>query len=86
MGLLGSSLSSQQEDLLTEHFTQAVLCFDGDDTCRAATEDCVMRLARRMFVRVAPVPAGRQPDEMNSEELEELLKVDPIVKTVFGSE
>ena len=75
MSLLGSSLSSQQEDLLAEHFSQVVLCFDGDDAGRAATEGCVQHLARRMFVRVAPVPDGRQPDEMSRKELEELLSL-----------
>ena len=75
VGLLGSSLSSQQEDLLAQHFDQVILCLDGDAAGRAATDDCVKRLARRMFVRAVDVPDGRQPDDMTSEELEQLLSL-----------
>ena len=76
VGLLGSSLSEAQEDLLVSHFNRFVLLFDGDDAGRKVTEDSLTRLARRAFVRVIELPDGRQPDQFSPEELRLIVGLD----------
>ncbi len=73
LGLMGSSLSEEQEKLLAEHFREAVLLFDGDDAGRAATVEIAPRLARRMFVRAVDLAADSQPDRLSSEEIRAIL-------------
>lgn len=78
VGLLGSSLSEAQEDLLVSHFNRFVLLFDGDDAGRKATADCLARLARRAFVHVIELPDGRQPDQFSPEELRLIVGLDEL--------
>lgn len=73
VGLMGSSLSSAQEELLVENFDQVVLMLDDDDAGRVATDDCLKRLARRLFVRAIVLPDGKQPDMLSAEEFEAIL-------------
>jgi DNA primase len=56
-----SSLSAQQQDLFCHGFGRIVLLFDGDGAGRTATEECVKRLCRMVFVRVIDLPNGKQP-------------------------
>ncbi|MGH9822000.1 MAG: CHC2 zinc finger domain-containing protein, partial [Blastocatellia bacterium] len=65
VSLLGSSLSAQQEDLLARYFKRAILLFDGDDAGRAATNDCLQRLGRRLWVTAISLRDGIQPDELS---------------------
>lgn len=74
LALMGSSLSEQQERLLAEHFKVAVLLFDGDDAGRAATDQCLLRLGRKMWVKAVMLPDGKQPDSLAAEELRGLLE------------
>ena len=74
VALLGSSLSRQQEDLLTRHFQGTVFMFDGDEAGRRATRDCLSRLSGRIFVRAITLPDGKQPDMLTAKEIEHLLK------------
>ena len=67
--LMGSSLSEDQEEILCRNFRKVLLMFDGDEAGRACTEDCLRRLSRRLWVRVADVPEGRQPDQLTDEEI-----------------
>jgi DNA primase len=76
VSLLGSSLSSVQEEMLVSEFGQLVLLFDGDEAGRQATEDCLKRLARRAFVHVIELPDGKQPDQYSDEELRFLVAPD----------
>jgi DNA primase len=73
VGLMGSSLSEEQEKLLAEHFHEAVLLLDGDDAGRAATPEIAARLVRSMFVRAVDLAAGAQPDRFSSEEIKAIL-------------
>ncbi|MDP2896374.1 MAG: CHC2 zinc finger domain-containing protein [bacterium] len=75
VALLGSSLSAEQEEMLGAHFNRAVLFFDGDEAGRGATEDCLNRLSRKLFVRAVDLPDGKQPDMLDERELRELLEV-----------
>ena len=71
--LLGSSLSEEQEELLATHFKRAMLMLDGDEAGRAATDECLKRLGRRMFVKALELPDGKQPDMLSREEIVLLL-------------
>lgn len=74
VGLLGSNLSKEQELLLVEHFRRVVLCFDGDAAGSSATGECLDRLASRMFVKAIRLPAGVQPDQLDTAELNHVLR------------
>jgi DNA primase len=76
LGLLGSSLSEVQEELLAQNFHQMILLFDGDDAGRKATEDCLKRLAKHGFVHVIELPDGRQPDQFSPDELHLIVGLD----------
>ena len=73
VALMGSSLSSEQEAVICRCFTGAVLLFDGDEAGKSATDECLGRLGRKLWVKAVSIPAGRQPDQLNSEELQALL-------------
>jgi DNA primase len=72
VALMGSSLSEAQEKLLACHFKSACLMLDGDEAGRYATDDCLVRLGRRMWIWAAVLPGGKQPDQMSDEELRRL--------------
>jgi len=46
---------------------------DGDEPGRLATAECVTRLATQIWVRAVLVPEGKQPDQLSSEELQQIL-------------
>jgi DNA primase len=73
VALMGCSLSNEQEEVLCRRFTGAVLLFDGDEAGKAATDECLARLGRKLWVKAISVPAGRQPDQLSTEELQALL-------------
>jgi hypothetical protein len=73
VALMGSSMSTQQEELMAGHFKSACLMLDGDDTRRSATNECLVRLGRRMWVLTVELPDGRQPDQLSEEQLRRLL-------------
>jgi DNA primase len=71
--LMGSSLSTVQEELLCGHFNAAVILLDGDETGRKGTEECLLRLGRRIWTKAVCLPDGKQPDQLSGEELRQLL-------------
>ena len=73
VGLMGWSLSEEQEKILAEHFHEAVLMLDGDEAGRAATPEIAARIARKMFVRTVDLTTGAQPDRFSSEEIKAIL-------------
>ena len=74
VGILGSALSAEQEDLLCKYFPRGVVvCFDGDSAGRSATEDCIARLVRRVLVKAVYLADSKQPDMLTAEELQKLL-------------
>jgi DNA primase len=77
VSIMGSSLSSQQEEALVKASSSRsgiILMFDEDDAGRAGREKALVRLSRRMFVRVVPLPQeGAQPDHLTENELHALL-------------
>lgn len=73
VSILGSSLSLQQEDLLCRYFKRTVLLFDGHDAGRNATNDCLLRLGKRLWVTAISLPVGLQPDELPKASLTDML-------------
>jgi DNA primase len=69
VALMGSLMSEVQEELFATHFKGITLMPDGDEAGKRATEEIALRLARRVFVRIASVLDGRQPDELSDDEL-----------------
>jgi DNA primase len=67
IGLIGSSLSEEQE-LLLERFKYLIPFLDGDAAGRAAAAHALPRLARRSFIRVVELPEG-QPDQLTEEDI-----------------
>jgi DNA primase len=74
VALMGSSLSAEQEDLLCNHFSGAVLLFDGDDAGKAATDDCLLKIGRRIWVRAIMLGLGEQPDTLTAERIVTLVE------------
>jgi DNA primase len=74
VALLGSSLSAEQEQLITAEFSPMVLLLDGDEAGWRAANDCLKRLSRKLFVRTVDLPDGKQPDGLTAQELRELLE------------
>ncbi len=74
VALMGCSMSERQEELLAAAgFAHVVVMLDGDEAGRKATEEITWRLGRNMWVRVACVLDGKQPDQLDGEELAGLL-------------
>jgi DNA primase len=73
IALMGSTLSSEQETVLTENFSRIVLMLDGDEAGREATMEIAQRLVRRMFVKAIALPDGAQPDHFCPNEICSLL-------------
>lgn len=71
---LGSSLSPVQEGLLCRHFKRVLLLFDGDDAGWQCTDDCLVRLGRKLWVRALDLPSGHQPDHLAVDDLAALLR------------
>jgi len=73
VALMGSSLSAWQEEKLCEHFERIVLMFDGDDSGRKCTNDCLVRLGRRRWVRAIELEEGEDPAAWPAESLNRML-------------
>ena len=74
VALMGCSLSDEQEAQLVARFRQVVVLLDGDHSGRKAAGEIAGRLAQKLWVRVVDVPDGKQPDELSTQELQELLR------------
>jgi DNA primase len=64
VGLMGSSLSPEQERVLVERFERVMLMLDGDGAGQVATPVISAKLTGRCHVVVVPVPDGMQPDQL----------------------
>jgi DNA primase len=74
VALMGCSMSGEQEIQLASHFRQVIIMLDGDEPGRKAATELAGRLARRLYVRVMDLPDGKQPDEISTEKLLEVLR------------
>jgi DNA primase len=72
VALMGSSLSDVQAEKLAA-FDRVILMLDGDEAGREAAPKIAAELARRLLVRIATVPEGKQPDLLSTEEIKRIL-------------
>ena len=71
VALLGANISGRQSELLDTYFRKLVVMLDGDDAGRRASRALA---ARWPAAHMAWVPAGWQPDQLSSEEIERTLR------------
>lgn len=74
VALMGTVLSGVAETLLLARFRKVILMLDGDDRGRQASQRIAAQLAGRCSVRLAWLPGGKQPDQLNREEIRALLR------------
>ena len=73
VGLMGSTLSRPQADLLVSRFNHAVLMLDGDDAGRKGTAATHALLKERMSVTAISLDDESQPDQLAFDQLRHLL-------------
>lgn len=73
VGLMGSTLSRYQADLLTTHFDRVVLMLDGDEAGQQGALSIAQTLGVHMSVSTISLVDGRQPDQLSREEIRRLL-------------
>ncbi|MGO8697801.1 MAG: CHC2 zinc finger domain-containing protein [Limisphaerales bacterium] len=73
VALMGSTMSSAQEELIRTHtnaHSRAIVMLDEDDAGRAGREDIALRLAKFLFVKVHIFEQeGRQPEQLSADEV-----------------
>jgi DNA primase len=75
VALMGRTLSNTQEELLTRSGAKRLtLLLDGDEPGRAAAQELLSRLSRKLSVRVLRLPADSQPDTVDQDVLLKLLQ------------
>jgi DNA primase len=74
VALMGCTMSEEQERLLVAHADMVLVMLDADEAGRKGTEELLLRLGRRVWVKAITVPEGKQPDQLTAEELQQLLK------------
>ncbi|HNQ87872.1 MAG TPA: toprim domain-containing protein [Verrucomicrobiota bacterium] len=78
VGLMGSSMSGAQEELIRQHTdfrSQILVMLDEDDAGRAGREEIARRLAPWFFVKIHVFEkAGTQPDQLSAEEVAALVR------------
>jgi hypothetical protein len=71
VALMGASVSDRQAELLDTYFGELVVMLDGDEVGWRASR---VLAARWPAAYMAWVPAGWQPDQLSSEEIERILR------------
>lgn len=64
VGLMGSSMSPEQEALILDHFNYITVMVDWDDAGRRAQEQIAFRLCRKIFVKIHELPEGLGLDKL----------------------
>jgi DNA primase len=76
VALMGSTMSTPQEELIRKHtngHSQIIVMLDEDDAGRASRDDIASRLAKFCFVKVHQFETpGTQPDQLTAEEVSQL--------------
>ena len=77
VALMGSTMSSAQEELIHEHTDangRIILMLDEDEAGQTGREDIAARLSRFCFVKAHVFPkSGMQPEDLSAEELQEIV-------------
>jgi DNA primase len=75
VALMGSTLSETQQKLIVEAVGsqgRVTLCFDGDQSGQAATQDALERLSQQVFVKAVRLDEQVQPDDLQEDEIKAL--------------
>ena len=76
IALMGSTMSSAQEELIKQHtdrHSQVIVMLDEDEAGRAGREDIAVRLAKFVFVKVHTFAEdGQQPEDLSVVEVKQL--------------
>ena len=72
VGINGSHINETQVDKILKWFDSVVLLMDGDPAGIEAARKIEARLSRRMHVTTHVIPDGRDPNQMEIEEVEDL--------------
>jgi DNA primase len=77
VALMGSSLSTAQEEIICRHVSkqsQVILMLDEDEAGQAGREEIAGRLAKHCFVRIHQFEApATQPEELRAEDLKQIV-------------
>jgi DNA primase len=73
VGLMGSTLSRCQADLLTGHFDGVLLMLDGDEAGRDGARSAAQALGTLVSVSTISLDDGRQPDQLAPGEIRRLI-------------
>lgn len=73
VALMGGSMSLGQVEKAVQFFSEVVYLPDGDDAGLEIAKRVKTALERRLPVRIASVPDGKDPDELTDEELSDAL-------------
>jgi DNA primase len=73
VAIMGLSPSARQRDLLIGNFDEVILMLDGDEAGRRASDHVASGLAGSVRLQLATVPEGKQPDQLETNELRHLL-------------
>jgi DNA primase len=71
--LMGSKLSDRQAGLIGTYFDQVILMLDADEAGKAATAAVSTALSSILAVQIVELASGTQPDQLASEEINQLL-------------
>jgi DNA primase len=71
--LMGSKLSDRQAELIGIYFDQVILMLDADEAGKAATAAAGTTLSSILSVQIVELASGTQPDQLASEEIDQLL-------------
>jgi DNA primase len=71
--LMGSKLSDRQTELIGTYFDQVILMLDADEAGKAATAAAGTALSSILGVQIVELASGTQPDQLASEEINQLL-------------
>jgi DNA primase len=74
VALMGCSMSEQQAELLVSAADMVLLMLDGDDAGRRGTDEIMVRIGRRVWVKSIDLSEAHQPDQMSAEEIQAVLK------------
>jgi DNA primase len=74
VALMGSALYEPQRYALRERFRHVILLLDGDATGRKAGTVAAQKLRPDCNVRVVPLPAGLQPDQLPATDIRQALQ------------
>jgi DNA primase len=75
VAVMGCKLSQEQRHLLAANFSAALLLFDGDAAGIAGAQAGINDLGGKMWVKAVWLKMDQQPDQLSSEELQELLEI-----------